>query len=152
MSNRRLAREAALRALFQVDVGQSDPDEALAYNTHELAVPETAADFSRLLVLGTLEHLSEIDALIGQYTVGWSVERLPRTDRVVLRLAVFELDQLRDQVPVAVVINEAVELAKMYGDATSGRYVNGILSSIASALKRNDDGERGKRSVPRAIQ
>ena len=152
LSNRRLAREVALRALFQVDVGQGHPEEALAYNIQELGVSEPAADFARMLVRGTLKHLSEIDALISQYTVGWSLERLPRTDRVVLRLAVFELDKLRDQVPVAVAINEAVELAKIYGDATSGRFVNGILSSIASVLNRTDDSERDKPSVPEAIQ
>lgn len=142
--SRRLAREAAVRALFQIDVGRSHPEEALAYNIQELAVPEPAADYARVVVHGTLDHLPQIDALISQYTVGWSLDRLPLTDRMVLRLAVFELDHLRDQVPVAVVISEAVELAKMYGDATSGRYINGILASVASALNRTDDGTLGQ--------
>jgi N utilization substance protein B len=142
--SRRLAREAAVRALFQIDVGRSHPEEALAYNIQELAVPEAAADYARVVVHGTLDHLPQIDALISKYTVGWSLDRLPLTDRMVLRLAVFELDHLRDQVPVAVVISEAVELAKMYGDATSGRYINGILASVASALNRTDDGTLGQ--------
>jgi hypothetical protein len=85
--SRRLAREAAVRALFQIDVGHSHPEEALAYNIQELAVPEPAADYARVVVHGTLDHLPQIDALISQYTVGWSLDRLPLTDRMVLRLA-----------------------------------------------------------------
>lgn len=141
MLSRRLAREAALRALFQIDVGHGHPEEALAYNIQGLDVPEPAADYARTVVHGTLDHLPQIDALISNYTIGWSLDRLPRTDRMVLRLAVFELSHLGDQVPVAVVINEAVELAKLYGDEASGRYINGILASIASALGKTDDDE-----------
>lgn len=132
--SRRLAREAALRSLFQIEAGHALPEEALEYNVAELALSSLVAGYAEEVVQGTLEHQKEIDELISLHTVGWAFDRLPRTDRAILRMAVFELCYKRDEVPVAVVINEAVELAKLYGDDASGSFVNGILAAIAAAM------------------
>lgn len=134
--SRRLAREAALRSLFQVELGHSRPTEALEFNVKELGLTEPATDFANVLVHGAIEHLNEIDSVIGELTVGWSLQRLSRTDRAVLRIAIFELLHMQDGKPVPVVINEAVELAKAYGDESSARFVNGLLAKLAKeALK-----------------
>lgn len=127
--SRRLAREVALRALFQIDVGRAQIDDAIAYNIEEFALTEKSAIFARQLVQGTLDHLEEIDELIRQAAIHWSVERMARTDRNIMRLAVFELIH-RSDVPASVAVNEAVELAKKYGDADAGKFVNGVLGQV----------------------
>jgi len=82
----------------------------------------------RDLVLGTLEHSDESDALIAPLLQGWTLDRLPTIDRLVLRMSVYELTYHRET-PRAVVLNEAVELAKKFSTDDSGRYVNGVLAS-----------------------
>lgn len=88
-----------------------------------------AQTFARRLVEGTLAHMDEIDAIIRKTATHWSVERMARTDRNVLRLAVYELLYETD-VPASVTVNEAVELAKQYGDEDSGKFVNGVLGQV----------------------
>lgn len=127
--SRRLAREAALRVLFQVEVGHSDVQEAIRYNASELGLDEGGRSFAASLCLGTLEHRAEIDRVIEEYAVDWRVERMPYVDRNILRMAVYEL-LYGDGVPASVAVNEAVELAKVYGDRDSGRFINGILGNV----------------------
>ena len=81
-----------------------------------------------------LDHADELDELLREYSEHWAVERMPALDRAVLRLGCFELTHERD-VPTAVVISEAVELAKLYSTKDSGRFVNGLLSRIAEELR-----------------
>jgi N utilization substance protein B len=124
---RRFAREVALQTLYIVEVGHAEPAAAL-----EQALPQTGTaedrTFVRDLVLGTLEHADASDALIAPLLHGWTLERLPTLDRLVLRMSVYEL-QHRPQTPRAVVINEAVELAKKFSTEDSGRFVNGVLAN-----------------------
>lgn len=127
--SRRLAREAALRVLFQVEVGRSSWQDALTYNSAELGLSEPAQRFAGELVQGTLEHLGEVDQKLAQYSVDWRVDRMPSIDRNILRMATYEL-LYHDDTPPGVAVNEAVELAKVYGDANSGRFVNGILGNL----------------------
>ena len=89
-----------------------------------------ADDVVGLLVAGVAERSAEIDALISEYSREWTIARMPSIDVIILRLAVFELLG-RPDVPTAVVIDEAVELAKTFSTDDSGRFVNGVLSSIA---------------------
>jgi N utilization substance protein B len=128
--SRRLAREAALRSLFQVAAGHNSPAEALQYNNSELGLTEPAARYAETVVQGVLQHLAELDALIGQLTLGWAFARLSGVDKAVLRMAIFELQYMREDIPAAVAINEAVELAKTYGDEASARFVNGVLAIV----------------------
>jgi len=122
-----MAREQALQTLYSVAVGHRDPDEALA-ETVGANAPGEHRTFVRELVLGTLEHSDEADGTIGPLLQGWTLERLPTIDRLVLRMATFELRHIKT--PHAVVIDEAVELAKKFSTAESGRYVNGVLMAI----------------------
>ena len=84
----------------------------------------------RELVLGVAAHQAEIDALISRFAIDWALDRMPVIDRTLLRMATFELLG-RPDVPTGVVISEAVELAKQYSTDESGRFVNGVLASIA---------------------
>jgi N utilization substance protein B len=125
-SSRRHARELALQALYGSEVGKRPPDEMLTETLAHTDASEARA-FVRDLVLGTLENCEESDAVIAPLLEGWSLERLPTIDRIVLRMSVFELRH-RKETPPPVVINEAVELAKKFSTEDSGRYVNGVLS------------------------
>src|SRR5690606_38002575 len=89
--SRRLAREAALRVLFQVEVGHSDVHDAIRYNADELGLDENARSFAASLCLGTLQHQPDIDRIIEEYAVDWRVARMPYVDRNILRMAVYEL-------------------------------------------------------------
>lgn len=122
---RRHAREKAIQALFQIDVTDTDPKEALE---HVLSEGE-GDEFLSELVFGTLENLENIDAKIKENLVNWSFERIGNVDRSVLRMACYEVT-VREDIPVNVSLNEAVELAKMFGGDESGRFVNGVLSKM----------------------
>lgn len=128
---RRTAREKALQALFQVNVSQTDPNEAI-----EHALEEERSDvFLDQLVFGTIEHQKELDELIAPHLVNWTIERLANIDKTILRMAAYEL-KFAEDVPANVVIDEAVELAKAFGDDHSSKFVNGVLSKIKQNLER----------------
>ncbi len=124
---RRFARELALQTLFSIELGHHEPAAALDVTLEGPQESEHRA-FVRDLVLGTLEHADESDALIVPLLQGWTLDRLPTIDRIVLRMSVYELTYHRET-PRAVVLNEAVELAKKFSTDDSGRYVNGVLAS-----------------------
>jgi N utilization substance protein B len=125
---RRFAREVALQTLYSVEIGHQEPAAAL----EQLLEAGTSEDrtFVRDLVFGTLEHAEASDAVIAPLLQGWTLERLPTLDRLVLRMSVYELLHHRDT-PRAVVINEAVELAKKFSTEDSGRFVNGVLANAS---------------------
>ncbi|MGE5507112.1 MAG: transcription antitermination factor NusB [Chitinophagales bacterium] len=131
--SRRLARETALKILFQVDVGRAPVEEAIANTVEQPEVSAEAAQFAAELARGTAERRSEIDRLLSMFAVDWPVERMANIDRNILRLAVYELLLVPD-VPASVTVNEAVELAKRYGDAQSPKFVNGILGNLVRQL------------------
>lgn len=132
MRKRTKARELALQLLYQADVTHADVKEligdffAMSANAdEEPAVKEFAGE----LVKSVWEHLSLIDEQITKYATNWQLDRMATVDRNILRLASFEL-LFRPDIPPKVSINEAVELAKKYGDLESGKFVNGILDKI----------------------
>lgn len=127
-ASRSEARERALHLLYEAEVREVAPLDVL-----EDAVVTPDA-YSVRLVAGVGTHLDDLDAVIGGLSRGWTVARMPVMDRAVLRLGVYELAHEPD-VPTAVVIDEAVELAKRYSTEESGRFVNGVLASAASALR-----------------
>ena len=118
----------ALQALYGTEVGRRSADELLSEAFTHTDASEARA-FVRDLVLGTIENREESDAIIAPLLEGWSLERLPTIDRIVLRMSVFELRH-RKETPAPVVINEAVELAKKFSTEDSGRYVNGVLARV----------------------
>ncbi len=130
--SRRRARELALQVLFEVDVGRQGLDDALARVRPQLSGAEWA--YLQSVCRGTWEARAELDAALAGLLRDWPLERLANTDRTLLRLAAFEL--LHMDTPVQVAINEAVELAKRYGTEDSGRFVNGVLGSLARTVER----------------
>lgn len=137
--SRRKAREGALKALFEVDVGRVHPKQAIAHVAGEDGLSPDEAQFLRELVEGTLAHLAEIDGHLSRLAVDWRLDRMARIDRNVLRLGAFELLH-RPDTPASVAINEAVELAKIYGGPDSGRFVNGILGALARQRAHSEGG------------
>ncbi|PXW91670.1 NusB antitermination factor [Streptohalobacillus salinus] len=123
--NRRLAREKAFQVLFSIDNEDFDPRVAL-----ELSMDgEEANEFLTALIYGVVENKSDIDEQITDALENWSFKRLANVEKTLLRIATFEMTSAIDT-PVGVAINEAVELAKVYGDDQSGKFVNGVLSKI----------------------
>lgn len=125
MPRRRGSRKIALEVLYEQDLSARPLEDILRRHAGD-----PSYDFAAGLVRGVLGHQAEIDALLERYAEDWRVERMPVVDRNLLRLGVFELLYLAD-VPAAVTINEAVELAKRYSTEDSSRFVNGILGRIA---------------------
>jgi len=121
---RRQARELALQALFQLDNHDISIEEAIGHVTEE------QDSFLTQLVIGAVEHKDEIDASLTDKLENWSLSRLPKIERTVLRIAVFEL-LYTEETPAKVVINEALEICKVFGDEKSSRFVNGVLSKYA---------------------
>ena len=138
VGKRRAGREVALRALYQVDVGKMAPEEALTFSAEDGPYGEDTMKFARELALGCLEHQAEIDETIGRHARGWTLDRMAHIDRNVLRLAVFEILH-RPDVPNSVAVDEAVELAKKYSTAESGRFVNGVLGNLVRKAEGEQD-------------
>lgn len=124
MAKRRGARKIALETLYEHDVSGKPCAEIIDRHAQDASYP-----YAQTLVAGVGEHGAEIDELISRYAEDWSISRMPPIDRSLLRLGVLELLYL--DVPAAITINEAVDLAKQYSTADSGRFVNGILGRIA---------------------
>ncbi len=127
MGLRRNARELALQALFQISFSENVKEVPVSFWTENKAQPSVKA-YAEMLVVGVLQHLDEIDAVIKKYTENWSPDRMALTDRNILRSSTFEL--LYKNTPPKVMINEAVDIAKKYGNEHSGAFVNGILDHI----------------------
>ena len=129
--------------LYQVDIRHAEPCQV----TEEFwqADPQVAEDVQRYanqLVEGTLQHLTDIDRLISAHADNWNLKRMAVIDRNILRLGAYELLYL-DDVPSKVCINEAIELAKRFGDAESGKFVNGILDAIHKKRQPNKQSASG---------
>lgn len=140
MGSRRTGRERALQALYQLDQNdKATPTEAVdaawAASDDGQARDAAAHTFALELVQGVREHLADLDALIEQHSQNWRLERMQRVDRNVLRLGVFELKH-RDDIPRKVTINEAIELAKLFGTEDSASFINGLLDRIAIAVEK----------------
>lgn len=127
------ARVLALQALFEIDVTDHDADEVLARISEDDSVPPPVADYALTLARGVAEHQIEIDPRIAAAAPAFPLPQVANVDRNVLRLAIYELLHQPD-VPLKAAINEAVELAKRFGGPNSGRFVNGVLGTIADGL------------------
>ena len=130
MRKRTLARESTLTILYQADIARrSIPDTSKKYWSEQESIDPTIHEFSNRLIAGIEGKVESIDQKISQYAANWQLKRMAVIDRNILRLGVFELLYASD-IPPKVTINEAVELAKKYGDMDSGKFVNGILDKI----------------------
>lgn len=145
MTRRRRARQLALQILFQADLGKFPVEEVL--ETHRARRPREDWPFITALCAGVVDRQAALDAQISRHLAGWTLERLAAVDRIVLRMALYELQHL--DTPSAVVINEAVELAKTFGGEESGRFVNGVLGAFLRGAAGADPPEPGA-AGPRA--
>jgi len=137
MMRRRRAREGAVEVLYQVDLMHDDPEPVLADAIQRLGLAAGAAQYLRRAVSETLVNQSRIDGALVQTLEKWKLARLSCVDRAILRLACCEILLFPD-VPSVVSINEAVELAKLYGDDKSPSFVNGVLDAIARRYPKPD--------------
>lgn len=140
MGKRRDAREFAVQFLFQGDFNpdchKSDIDEALRLFWEEKEAGDDVKKFATELIQGTIAHQQHIDELIRKYAENWELARMAAVDRNVVRLAMFEMLH-RPDVPPVVSINEAVDIAKKFSTAESGKFVNGILDRARKDIPRD---------------
>lgn len=134
MGKRRKARESTLQILFQLEFDRSQPEKAIDRYWEDREASEEIKTYSRWLVEGILSHQEEIDTLIQSVSKHWRLTRMAVVDRNILRLAVFELLYEKNIVP-AIVINEAIEIAKKYSNEEAAKFVNGLLDAVRKQLE-----------------
>lgn len=130
MRKRTKAREHALKILYAIDITGDAPKECIDtyWQTNEESDTEVKS-FANSIVLGTANNGKAIDKMISKYATNWQLDRMAVIDRNILRLATYEL-LFADEIPPKVTINEAIDIAKRYGDSDSGKFVNGVLDKI----------------------
>ena len=143
MGSRRIAREFALQALYEIEMKESEPKLVFSkfWKASEIAgqeIQEEEKAFTLDLVEGTFRNCREIDQLIEKFSHHWKMARMAVVDRNILRLATYEL-LYRHDIPTSVVLNEAVDIAKKFGTEDSGSFINGILDKIAHTVRKKDD-------------
>ena len=155
MGKRHQARELALKVLFQLEGPQGgsaggsaprdrpreggdsppghgdNPEEVLAYHASENGATEDITNFARQLVRGVLANREKLDAILSETSEHWKLDQMAKVDRVILRIAVYEIT-IERKVPTKAAINESIELAKTFSGDDAGRFVNGILGRVAS--------------------
>lgn len=144
MLERTRARRQAMQILYQREITGEPVDQILASASYNAEDGEPTG-FCRELVLGVAEHQASIDETLGAISEHWTVHRMPTVDRCILRLAAYEIHFL-DEIPASVSINEAVEMAKIYGGEDSSKFVNGVLGKLAeqdAAAQPDLEGEDG---------
>ncbi|MEO0078989.1 MAG: transcription antitermination factor NusB [candidate division WOR-3 bacterium] len=139
MTNRRLARECALEVMYRLDLVADDPDSTIEEIVARKNPSDDAESYLRRLVAAVQTCQQEIDAALRRHLRRWRLERLTVIDRAILRVAAAELLYFAD-VPPKVAINEAVDIAKKFGDDEAGRFVNGVLDGVLRELGRAPEG------------
>lgn len=133
MGNRRLGREMALQALYLHDTCGFSAEKSTAAALRD-STSESVNSFCRHLVQGVLERKDEIDRILCRYAENWDIKRMAMVDRNILRLSAFEI--LTDlETPVSVIIDEAIEIAKVFSTQDSGKFVNGVLDKVKTERK-----------------
>jgi len=147
MKSRTRARGLALQVLYEIDIANHPPADILNQRLEETPLTDELAEFSRQIIFGVLPLSQELDQIIAKYAPEWPLDQIAAIDRNILRVACWEF-AVQGETPVKVAINEAVELAKMYGSDSAPRFINGVLGSLVehqheikqqlrSALKEN---------------
>jgi N utilization substance protein B len=153
MANRHLARSVVLQTLFEWDTTAADPSavpEMLTRNVDEFGGEDTDKAFMEELIKGVLAKREDLDLVITKAAPDWPLDKIAPVDRNILRIGLFELLFAdRTQVPAKVAINEAIELAKVFGGDSSGRFVNGVLGAVYKELGEPGKDEQGKKDKTR---
>jgi transcription antitermination factor NusB len=133
MSTRRKLREQILKMLYQREVGKSTSDEVFSFYLKEEKPDSKSAEFVKAIFFGTAEKIAELDQKIEKFADNWKLNRIALVDKNILRMALYEMLYC-DDIPTVVSINEAVDIAKKYSTADSGKFVNGLLDKIKNEL------------------
>jgi N utilization substance protein B len=133
-SPRHHARELVLQSLYAIEHGEMEPDEAFEQIVGDQKISVRNREFAKILYKLVRDHSSWADEIIRDLAENWRLERIADIDRTILRMAMIEIEHVPD-VPVKVVLNEAIELAKEYSTTESSRFVNGILDRFVKSLK-----------------
>ncbi|MFC1651923.1 transcription antitermination factor NusB [Patescibacteria group bacterium] len=128
-SSRHLARTIAMQSLYEWDFRDVDLKEITRYNIDQFGRGIEGTDFTHRLVEGVLKNIKKIDDLITKSAPEWPIDQIAKIDKAVIRLGIFEL-LFSDEVPPKVAINEAVEIAKIFGSESSSKFVNGVLGTV----------------------
>ena len=131
MKVRRRSRILALQALYEIDTTHHPVGMVLDQRLAEDPLPDEGEAFARELITGVMKHQAELDELIQHYAPEWPVDQMAVVDRNVLRIAIYEFF-ISKVTPIKVAINEAVELAKLFGSDSAPRFVNGVLGALAT--------------------
>ena len=136
-AGRHPARRVALQTLFEIDFNRADPKETWERGAFRAGLTETAAAFAWQLIEGVLEHRRDLDEEIQQLAPEFPVSQMAAVDRNVLRIALYELRVLGDA-PAAAILDEAVELAKLFGSEAAPKFVNGVLATAVGGRKERE--------------
>lgn len=130
MKPRTRARSLALQVLYEVDIANHPPADILRSRLEESPLSNELSDFARQIIFGVLPLTHSLDHLIAKYAPEWPLDQIAAIDRNILRIALWEFAVLQET-PIKVAINEAVELAKLFGSDSAPRFVNGVLGALA---------------------
>jgi N utilization substance protein B len=130
MKTRRRARRVTLEILYEVDIAEHVAEDVIARRLKEQPMESAGIAFTEELVKGVIQHMADMDLLISEYAPEWPLDQMAVIDRNILRIAIYEF-LIDSSTPVKVAINEAVELAKLYGADSAPRFINGVLGSLA---------------------
>jgi len=130
MKPRTRARSLALQVLYEVDIANHPPAEVFRSRLDDSSLSNELSDFARQIIFGVLPLTTSLDHLIAKYAPEWPLDQIAAIDRNILRMALWEFAVLRET-PIKVAINEAVELAKLFGSDSAPRFVNGVLGALA---------------------
>jgi len=145
MKPRTRARSVALQALYEIDIIGHPPGQVLEDRFADAELDEALCEFARQIVLGILPVVQKLDGLIASHAPEWPLDQVAAIDRNILRIALWEII-LEGKTPIKVAINEAVELAKVFGSDSTPRFVNGVLGSLV--LQHNEIIQAFQRSTP----
>ncbi len=135
MKNRRVSREIALQVLYQMEFDTTlTPVQGLRQYEDHFKNDQLSMDYSEKLINGIKEYQNQIDETIQKFSINWKISRMSHVDRNIIRLSIFEMTHLQDEVPKNASINEAIEIAKKFGSEDSSHFINGILDQISKSL------------------
>jgi N utilization substance protein B len=143
MGKRRKARESTLQILFQLEFNDSDAEKAFQLFWKDKKATKEVKEYCRWLIKGVISHQESIDRSIQSVSEHWRLSRMPVVDRNILRMAVFELLYEEDVAP-AVIINEAIEIAKKYSSEQAAMFINGVLDTLRKNANKKKESLRDK--------
>jgi len=126
---RRASREIAMKLLYQLEIQKEDREQQIKMALEENELSDNDRQYITDIVTGVLDKVEYLDRVIEKHSKGWRLNRIPKVDLSILRLAIYEIC-FRDDIPYNVSVNEAVELAKKYSSEEAGAFINGILSKV----------------------